>query len=145
MELKVKYILLADNSGDMLVIECTPNKKVIREPIKINDELSIICTVNSFISEYMKTYEWFGEDDYKSLERYNNVISAFKNYNNEDIIEYIKDVLKGNKGFMCQYDKSLNFETVWSSIFDLDSLVIYRAEGNPRRCKFINDERLKKK
>ena len=138
-------ILLADNSGDMLVIECTPNKKVIREPIKINDELSIICTVNSFISEHMKTYEWFGEDDYKSLERYNNVISAFKNYNNEDIIEYIKDVLKGNKGFMCQYDKSLNFETVWSSIFDLDSLVIYRAEGNPRRCKFINDERLKKK
>ena len=112
---------------------------------KINNELSIICTVNSFISEHMKTYEWFGEDDYKSLERYNNVISAFKNYNNEDIIEYIKDVLKGNKGFMCQYDKSLNFETVWSSIFDLDSLVIYRAEGNPRRCKFINDERLKKK
>ena len=46
---------------------------------------------------------------------------------------------------MCQYDKSLNFETVWSSIFDLDSLVIYRAEGNPRRCKFINDKRLKKK
>ena len=49
---------------------------------------------------------------------------------------------KGNKGFMCQYDKSLNFETVWSSIFDLDSFVIYRAEGNPRRCKFITDERL---
>lgn len=43
-------ILLADNSGNMIVIECTPNKKVIREPIKINDELSIICNVNSFIS-----------------------------------------------------------------------------------------------
>jgi predicted choloylglycine hydrolase len=96
----------------MTVIECTPNKKVIREPIKINDELSIICTVNSFISENMKHYEWCGEDDYKSLERYNNVINAFKNYNNEDIIEYIKDVLKGNKGFMCQYEKSLNFKTV---------------------------------
>ena len=80
----------------------------------------------------------------KSLERYNNVISAFKNYNNEDIIEYIKDVLKGNKGFMCQYDKSLNFETVWSSIFDLDSLTIYRSEGNPRKCKYVKDERLKK-
>ena len=62
------------------------------------------------------------------------------------VIDYEDDdTFKGNKGFMCQYDKSLNFETVWSSIFDLDSLVIYRAEGNPRRCKFINDERLKKK
>lgn len=92
----------------------------------------------------MKSYEWYGDDNYKSSERYDNVISAFKNYNNEDIIEYIKDILKGNKGFMCQYDKSLKFETVWSSIFDLNSLVIYRAEGNPRRCKFISDERLKK-
>lgn len=127
----------------MTVIECTPNKKVIREAIKINDELSVICTVNSFISKNMKTYEWCGEDDYKSLERYNNVISEFKNYNNEYIIEYIKDVLKGNKGFMCQYDKSLNFETVRSSVFDLKSLVIYIAEGNPIRCKFIIDERLR--
>ena len=51
---------------------------------------------------------------------------------------------KGNKGFMCQYDKSLNFETVWSYIFDLDSLTIYRSEGNPRKCKYVKDERLKK-
>ena len=33
-----------------------------------------------------------------------------------------EESIKGNKGFMCQYDKSLNFETVWSSIFDLDKL-----------------------
>ena len=51
---------------------------------------------------------------------------------------------KGNKGFMCQYDKSLNFETIWSSTFDLDSLTIYRSEGNPRKCKYVKDERLKK-
>ena len=50
---------------------------------------------------------------------------------------------KGNKGFMCPYDKSLNCETVWSSIFDLDSLTIYRSEGNPRKCKYVKDERLK--
>ena len=33
---------------------------------------------------------------------------------------------------MCQYEKGLNFETIWSSVFDLDSLDIYRAEGDPR-------------
>ena len=137
-------ILLADKSGDMFVIECTPNKKTIREPIKINDKLSVICTVNNFVSESMKKYEWDEIDEYNTTERYNNVINAFEKYNDEDIIEYIKEILKGNKGFMCQYDKSLNFETVWSSIFDLDDLTIYRSEGNPRRCRFIKDERLKK-
>ena len=35
-----------------------------------------------------------------------------------------------------------DFETVWSSIFDLDSLVIYRAEGDPRKKKFVTDNRL---
>ena len=54
-----------------------------------------------------------------------------------------EESIKGNKGFMCQYDKSLNFETVWSSIFDLDKLEICSSESNPRRCKFIKDERLK--
>ncbi len=136
-------ILLADKSGDMFVIECTPDKKTIREPIKINDKLSVICTVNNFVSESMKKYEWDEIDEYNTTERYNNVINAFEKYNDEDIIEYIKEILKGNKGFMCQYDKSLNFETVWSSIFDLDDLTIYRSEGNPRRCRFIKDERLK--
>lgn len=45
-------------------------------------------------------------------------------------------------GFMCQYDNEPDFETVWSSIFDLDSLVIYRAEGDPRKNKFVTDSRL---
>lgn len=137
-------ILLADNCGDMIVIECSPKEKNIRKPIKINDDLSVICTVNNFKTESMKKYEWDEKDEYNTSERYNNVIRAFKNYSNKNIIEYIKEVLKGNKGFMCQYDKSLNFETVWSSIFDLDSLTIYRSEGNPRKCKYVKDERLKK-
>lgn len=137
-------ILLADNSGDMIAVECSPKEKNIRKPIKINDDLSVICTVNNFTSESMKKYEWDEQDEYHTDERYDNVISAFRNFSSEDITEYIKEVLRGNKGFMCQYDKSLNFETVWSSVFDLESLIIYRSEGNPKRCKFIKDERLKR-
>lgn len=41
---------------------------------------------------------------------------------------------------MCQYDEP-DFETVWSSIFDLKKLMIYRAEGDPRKKKFIVDSR----
>lgn len=43
---------------------------------------------------------------------------------------------------MCQYDEEPDFETVWSSIFDLEHLLIYRAEGDPRKKKFITDKRL---
>ena len=43
---------------------------------------------------------------------------------------------------MCQYDYDPDFETVWSSVFDLENLMIYRAEGDPRRNRFITDTRL---
>lgn len=60
----------------------------------------------------------------------------------DDYIKTTEQLLKGNYGFMCQYDNEPDFETVWSSIFDLKSLVIYRAEGDQRKKKFISDNRL---
>lgn len=60
----------------------------------------------------------------------------------EDYIETTKQLLKGDYGFMCQYDNEPDFETVWSSVFDLESLTVYRAEGDPRKKKFMMDNRL---
>lgn len=34
---------------------------------------------------------------------------------------------------MSQYDDAQDFETVWSSIFDLDAFVVHRAQGDPRK------------
>lgn len=135
-------ILLADSSKEICVIECTPQKKYRRESIAINKDLRVICTVNNFVSDDMKKYEWDEDDIYNTYERYNNVIEAFKNYKKENMVDYIIDILKGNKGFMCQYDKSLNFETIWSSVFDITTLSILRAEGHPRKTKYIVDNRL---
>ena len=59
-----------------------------------------------------------------------------------DYVETTKQLLRGGYGFMCQYDNEPDFETVWSSIFDLRSLAIYRAEGDPRKKKFVSDNRL---
>lgn len=53
-------------------------------------------------------------------------------------IETTKQLLKGDYGFMCQYDN----EPDWSSVFDLESLTVYRAEGDPRKKKFRMDNRL---
>ena len=43
-------ILIADKSGEMLVVECTPYEKRIREAVSI-DDAKIVCTVNSFTSD----------------------------------------------------------------------------------------------
>lgn len=137
-------ILLTDKTGNMVVVECSYKEKRIRKPIKLDNGIEVVCTVNSFTSNEMKQYECFLEDTYKSDERYSVVINAFKNYDNSNIIEYIMNLLKGKYGFMCQYEKNLNFDTVWSSIVELDTLKMYRAEGNPKRTKYKEDNRLMK-
>ena len=48
-----------------------------------------------------------------------------------DPVEEAQRLLRGEYGFMCQYDEEPDFETVWSSVFDLKSLVIYRRREIP--------------
>lgn len=134
-------ILLADKSGNMVVVECTSTLKRIRKP-EILKKGNIVCTVNSFTSDEMKQHDDAKGNDYDSAKRYGVVMNSFSNYITDDVIETTKLLLKGEYGFMCQYDNEPNFETVWSSIFDLKSLVIFRAEGDPRKNRFIIDNRL---
>ena len=135
-------ILLADKGGRMAVAECTPTVKNIREAEKFDDG-KIVCTVNSFISEQMKPYDDANGNDYNSCKRYKVVMDSFSSgLLRGDYVETTKQLLRGGYGFMCQYDNEPDFETVWSSIFDLRSLAIYRAEGDPRKKKFVSDNRL---
>lgn len=46
-------------------------------------------------------------------------------------------------GFMCQYYRKTDADTVWSVIYDITNNDIYRVEGNPRRKEFKKDTRLK--
>ncbi len=135
-------ILLADKKGSMVVVECTPTLKRIREAENFENG-SIVCTVNSFTSDEMRTYDDANGNDYDSHKRYKVVIDSFATGQiRDDYIETTRRLLKGDYGFMCQYDNEPDFETVWSSIFDLESLAIWRAEGDPRKKKFISDNRL---
>lgn len=135
-------ILLADKSGNMVVVECTPSMKKIRYAESFGND-RIICTVNSFTSDEMKLYDDAKGNDYDSYKRYQVVMDSFALERiKEDYVETTKQLLKGDYGFMCQYDNEPDFETIWSSIFDLKSLTIYRAEGDPRKKKFIIDNRL---
>lgn len=134
-------ILIADKNGEMVVAECTPYEKRIREAISLNNA-KIVCTVNSFTSDEMKAYNAANGDDYHSNKRYHTIIDNFSTHLKGNYIEATEQLLKGAYGFICQYDDEPDFETVWSSVFDLKSLMIYRAEGDPRKKKFLIDGRL---
>ena len=134
-------ILLADKSGRLAVAECTPLMKRIREPESFGRD-KIVCTVNSFTSDEMKAYDDACGKDYDSRKRYETVMNSFEKYIDDDCIEATKRLLRGDYGFICQYDREPDFETVWSSIFDVKSLMVYRAEKDPRKTKFVEDRRL---
>lgn len=135
-------LLLVDKSGNMVVVECTPTVKKINEA-RTGEHGRIICTVNSFISESMRMYDDAKGNDYDSYQRYRTVMDRFSLMDTKnDWLQATQQLLRGEYGFMCQYDGETDFETIWSSIFDLASLCIYRAEGDPRKKKFIADTRL---
>ena len=66
---------------------------------------------------------------------------ACLNIDDIDGVELAQAILSGKHGFMCQYDPSLNFETIWSSVFDINGKRIFRAEGDPSRVKYKEDAR----
>ncbi len=131
-------IILADKNGDMGVAECTPEKVFIRTPA--TDE-NFIVAANHFISDEMKNYNASNWNIFSSDTRYKTAYNALKKMDSIDGIEYAEDILGGKYGFMCQYKKQLNFDTIWSSVFDISNNKIYRAEGNPSRAKFKEDVR----
>jgi predicted choloylglycine hydrolase len=132
-------IILADKMGDMVVAECTSEKVFLRQPAA--DE-NFIVAANHFTSEEMSGIN--SNRIYSSDVRYQTAYNALKNIDYTDGIEHAKAILSGKHGFMCQYHRSLNFETIWSSVFDISNGKLFRAEGNPQKVKYIEDTRFSK-
>ncbi len=79
----------------------------------------------------------------ESKERYSVAYNSLSENNHHFSIELVKDILSGKYGFMCQYDRKTNADTVWSVIYDIKNRKTYRIEGNPSRKQFKEDKRLK--
>jgi predicted choloylglycine hydrolase len=124
----------------MVVAECTPGKIFIRTPAK--DE-NFIVAANHFSSDEMKNHNSSNWHNliYSSDTRYRTAYNALKKIGCSNGVKHAKDILSGKYGFMCQYDRKLSFDTIWSSVFDISNNRIYRAEGNPSRTKFKEDIR----
>jgi predicted choloylglycine hydrolase len=134
-------ILLTDKTGDMAVVECNPQEIHIRYPEKNKNGDCFIIAVNNFSSKEMRKHDASNGNVFFADVRYRTAYNALKNIDYDDEVEHAKNILSGKYGFMCQYDKKLNFDTIWSSIFDISCDKIYRAEGNPKRAKYIEDKR----
>lgn len=128
-------IILADQSGALAVAETSPDRVCIREA---TDHL---VSSNHFVTDEMQNEHANPERNwYMSEDRYKTADDAMNNSDKD--LAFAQKLLSGGLGFICQYPKSLNFDTLWSSLYDVSDLKIYRAEGNPCKTKFKEDTRL---
>lgn len=137
-------LILADTTGDIVSMEVNPVKKIFMPAGDKGSRISYVCAVNRFRHPEMQEYnnpeidDWFSELRLKTMEGFFPSVGSGKNVTP---LESAKELLSGKHGFLCQYEKRTGKDTVWSVIYDLKNLKIYRAEGNPRRCTFREDER----
>jgi len=133
-------ITIADKDGEIAVVECNPENIVV---IKPEQNEQFVATANNFNSPQMQPYRNPEIDDWRSIDRYQTAYKALKNNNENYSIQFAQSVLAGKYGFMCQYDRKKNADTVWSVVYDLKRKQIWRVEGNPSRKKFKEDVRMK--
>ncbi len=133
-------LTIADSKGNIAVVECNCNNV---EVIKPNKDERFISIANEFNSEKMKQYNNYHVDNWRANERYLVAATTLKKYQNKLSFNLIQDILSGKYGFMCQYDRKTDADTVWSVIYDIGNKEIYRVEGNPQRKQLKKDNRLK--
>lgn len=133
-------LTIADRTGNIVVVECNCCHIEIIRP---NKDGNFVTTANEFNSNKMKKFNNYEVDTWKAEERYLISYNTLKEHKNNYSFDLIKDILSGKYGFMCQYDRKNDADTVWSVIYDIKNNEIFRTEGNPKRKSFKKDTRLK--
>lgn len=133
-------LTIADKGGKIAVAECNPEEIEVIRP-RVGEQF--VVTANNFNSEKMQPYRNPGIDDWRSDERYQTARHALERNKDGYSLTFAEDLLSGKYGFMCQYDRKQNADTVWSVVYDLRKKRIWRAEGNPSRKPFKEDSRMK--
>lgn len=127
-------IVIADRSGELFVAECTPERVIVRKC-----ERYAVAT-NHFVSNEMEKYNNDDPNWYHTEDRF-QTLTTFLDSTKMDFAK-VKELISGRYGFVCQYDKKLHFDTIWSVVYDLSSLYNEICEGNPSKGKYKFDNRL---
>lgn len=130
--------LLADKSGKILIAEVGPSDKIaIRKPIN-----GFLVSTNHFNHPDMQNIKIYEPPD--SRTRYNKIFKSLKNRPAILTEDYFKNLLKDHNGLICSHRDEINLGTIWSVIFNLNSLQIWRVDGHPCSNPYKEDLRLLK-
>lgn len=102
--------------------------------------MAVLLSMYCIMPEQKCSCVAFKNENHIILARNSDFLRAFEAEDKRDP-EFAKKILSGRFGFMCRYERATGKDTVWSVIYDLKELEIYRCEGNPSRRKFIRDKR----
>ena len=127
----------ADPSGRIALIECSSEHISVSSTPLPQD---FLCAVNSFHLTTMDSRQKAAAEGWFSERRYRTMRDSLIKGRVADASSAQK-LLGGEYGFLCQYPSSTGKDTVWSVVYDLANRKIYRAEGNPQRCPFRQDQR----
>lgn len=133
-------LTIADKSGEIAVVECNPSEIEVIRPCTGEQ---FVATANNFNSDKMYCYRNPMIDDWRSDDRYQTACTALRQHKSIYSLAFAQQLLSGKYGFMCQYDRKQNADTVWSVVYDLKQKQIWRTEGNPSRKRFKEDTRMK--
>jgi predicted choloylglycine hydrolase len=136
--------LLADDSGDMAVTEVSPDKVMIRKPEHGED--FIVCT-NHFVLSEMQQYEDLERrkiENWDTIPRYKAISEGIRKAGRKMNVEAAQRIMSDHTGYVCSHQNKIKLGTLWSITASLKDLDVFRAEGNPCRTKYKEDQRLRK-
>ena len=129
--------LMADASGDMAVVEASPQKTAVRKP----EEDSFIVSTNHFVDPEMLDIRIYEPPDSRS--RYDTISKMLKDRTGKLNEELVKSILSDHNGLICSHRGNIKLGTLWSLIVDLKNLHVFRAEGQPCKTEYEADRSLK--
>jgi predicted choloylglycine hydrolase len=128
--------LLADVSGEMTVVEASPQKTAVRVP----QEDAFIVSTNHFVHPKMLDIALYEPPD--SRTRYDTIVKTLTNRTGKLNEELVKSILSDHTGLVCSHRENIKLGTLWSIVANLKKLRILRAEGHPCRTEYKQDSRL---
>ena len=130
--------LLADPTGNMAIVEVGPKDEImIREPAK-----NFLVSTNHYNHPKMQKVKIYEPPD--SQIRYNYIVQALMKTPNNVNEKFFQKILSSHEGLVCSHRDDINLGTLWSVIYNLNTLEIWRAEGHPCKTQYKEDKRLKK-
>lgn len=128
--------LLADKTGNMAVVESSPQKTLVRRP---NDVENFIYITNQFVLPQMKEYDLGKVAWSKSQERSEGLKRNLHSIEQLDV-QKAKEILSDK--CVCLDLRKEKFGTIWSVVANLNTLSIERSEGKPKLTNYKPETRL---